>query len=91
MAATVANYVFNYQNESLGFGAKIATWLPDFVNPLFNAFGRGGIVPIRRWDICEGANLWVNPSLMVIGLPGVQAGQAILQPLLDTRKGVNGL
>lgn len=87
----MARYVLNKQNESLGYGVKNATYLPEITNPLFNAFGRGGIVPIVVWNVFQTGNLWVNPSLPVIGLPGVQAGQAALQPLLDTRRGVNGL
>jgi hypothetical protein len=85
------SYRANLQNQSLGYGVKTYAYLPDITNPLFNAFGTSGIVPLMRWDIYEGANLWVNPALPVVGLPGVQAGQAILQPLLDTRTGVNGL
>ena len=85
----MARYRSNIQNHNLGYGVKSAAYLPDFANPLFSAVGTG-IFPIKSWDI-YGANVWVNPSLPVIGLPGIMAGSAILQPLLDTRKGVNGL
>lgn len=81
----------NVENQSLGYGVKTFAYQPGFSNPLFNFFGRMGYVPIMNWQITQGANLWVNPSLPVIGLPGVQAGQAVGQPLLDTRRGVNGL
>lgn len=87
----MARYRANLEIEALGYGAKPYAYLPDFANPLFNAFGRAGIVPIMNWQITQAGNLWVNPSLPVIGLPGVQAGQAAMQPLLDTRRGVNGL
>ena len=85
------SYRDNREIESLGYGANPYAWLPGFSNPLFNAFGRMGYVPIMNWQITHGDNKWVNPSLMVIGLPGVQSGQSIMQPLSDTRKGVNGL
>jgi len=77
------------QIVNTGYGANNVTYLPDTTNPLFNAFGRGGILPTFHWEVLQGAQMWVNPALRVIGNPGVLSAQWALQPLIDTR-GING-
>lgn len=73
------------QIVSSGYGANNISYFPAFTFPLFNYFGRGGILPKRHWQIMQPEQLWVNPALMVIGNPGVQNGQMIGQPQLDLR------
>ena len=84
----------NVQNLGLGVGANNVTFLPDNQNPLFSYFGAGiipGLANRFRWRMTQPEQSWVNPALRVIGLPGVAVGQFIGQPLIDTRRGVNGI
>lgn len=73
------------QNYTLGVGANNVSYIPDFSFPLYNFFGDGGIVTKFKWDMIQGSQYWVNPALKIIGNPGIQNGQGIGQPQLDTR------
>jgi hypothetical protein len=73
-----------------GYGANDIAYLPDFTFPLRNIFGIGAILPKFHWQILQPEQYWVNPALRVIGNPGVQNGQMIGQPQIDTR-GINGI
>lgn len=72
-----------------GYGANNISYLPDNTFPLFNYFGHGGILPSFHWNVVQGGQSWVNPSLRVIGNPGIANGNMVGQPVLDTR-GING-
>ena len=82
------------QNCCLGVGANNISYLPDTTNPLFSYFGAGiltGGFKHFHWRMLQGNAFWVNPALPVIGLPGIVSGQSAMQPLIDTRMGVNGI
>lgn len=89
--AKAQNY-FQRQTQIVGtgYGANDISYLPGNSFPLFNFFGRGGILPTFHWGITQPPQFWVNPALMTIGNPGIQNGQMIGQPQIDTR-GINGV
>lgn len=72
-----------------GYGANNISYVPGFSFPLFNYFGRGGILPTFHWNVIQGEQSWVNPVLRVIGNPGIQNGEMVGQPVIDAR-GING-
>lgn len=76
--------------EQNGYGVKPWAWLPAFTNPLFSYVG-AGLFPTFRWQIYHRDPAWVNQSVPITGAPGIQTGSVVLQPLLDTRAGINGL
>lgn len=84
------------QNCCLGVGANNVSYLADITQPLFSYFGTGivpGMPPAKKfkWRIFQGEQFYVNPANRISGLPGVVSGQFAMQPLIDTRVGVNGL
>jgi hypothetical protein len=82
------SFLRNAQNNSVGIGAANVTTLPGYQNPLYNYFGIGGIVPRMKWQVTEPEQFWLNQSLVVIGLPGVNNGTFRAQGLIDTRNAV---
>lgn len=84
-------YYFQRQTQivNTGYGANNISVSPGWTFPLFNFFGHGGILPSFHWSILQGQQLWVNPVKKIIGNPGIQNGQMIGQPQIDSR-GING-
>ena len=81
-------FIRNSQNDSAGIGANNVTYLATFQNPLYNYFGIGGIIPVKKWNVLQPEQFWYNQSLMVIGLPGVNNGTFRAQGLIDTRNAI---
>jgi hypothetical protein len=84
----------NVDKCCLGVGANNITYLPDTTKPLFSYFGTGiltGGFQGFHWKMLQGEAFWTNPALPVIGLPGIISGQSAMQPLIDTRSGINSI
>lgn len=87
---SVAHFVRNSQNDSLGIGAGNVTYFPGQSLPLFSLTGRGGIRPLYQFNATQPEQLWFNKTNRLEGMQGVVNAQFAFQPLLDQRQGVNG-
>jgi hypothetical protein len=76
----ISNYEIGPTYDGIGAGAAI--FLQHFQNPLYLVRGPGR-VPVSSLRVLQRPQVYFLPTVTVVGVGGVQAGQIILQPLTD--------
>ena len=82
-----ALYAF-HEGELFTPGTGNFVYETNFELPVKTLRGGGGAnqgtpYPINRWPVGFVPQVWSNPTVMIYGLGGLQAGAFVQQPLLD--------